>query len=523
MTTNKKRIPNLYVSMAWFVVIFAICCNVHGSSSATDQEGLPATLKAAMKTAAIIDRAVAVYGGKEYLDSINDVNLVLNGRAFSTSRSHSPDEPRTLNANRTVAFQKKQENYRVGGEIHDGDYASTISSSASFWANVITPDEVHLIFPLMKMATRGFALPGIEKFGGSYVPQMVVADLLKNRKKLTWLGQETVAGEVHDLIAFPEGSLGGYTVFAFGKNSGAMTAMKRLGRDPVVGDVVNQARLGGYYKKGGTLYPKTRTELSGDRVTIRYNFETFDLDAKLNADVFAPPENFQVFFNPPNPARKITEIADKVYLITSGSNILVVEFDDYLIVVNASSFDFDAHLELIRETIGDKPIRYFVPLDHHGSRAVRNFIDAGVAIVTPGGNLDYYTKLSQAHPVVNPDNLARQPREPVFEIVDERREFDDGNVRLVLVNVGPIAHARDIFVAYLPELKMAFTTDMFNFNPDALAIAVAEEHMGLLEENLRALKGADFEVETVIPDRGWREPLPMREIENLIDGGTAVP
>ena len=50
---------------------------------------------------------------------------------------------------------------------------------------------------------------------------------------------------------------------------------------------------------------------------------------------------------------------------------------------------------------------------------------------------------------MNPDKLALEPREPEFEIVDERREFADGRVRMVLVNVGPIAHAKDIYVAYL--------------------------------------------------------------------------
>ena len=64
---------------------------------------------------------------------------------------------------------------------------------------------------------------------------------------------------------------------------------------------------------------------------------------------------------------------------------------------------------------------------------------------------------------------------------------------------------------------MALTADMFRFNPDALPMGVADEHMGLLVENLRALKGAGFEVETLLNGRREEWALSVSEVEKLVE------
>ena len=230
MTQNPKRKSGLIVGATIAFLGLALVFSEFGSTPVANEAQTALTLQAAMKTKAIIDRAVEAYGGKDFLESINNVELVVPGTYYSMFRSHSPDERRALKATRTVAFQKQESNYRIGNEIHDGSYTGTLSSSNSYWANLVTEDEAHLVFPLMKGTTRGFALPGIQNSGESFVPHLVLANLVENRRKLTWLGQETFEGETQDLIAFPEGGLGGYTVFAFAQSNGALVVPSMSGK-----------------------------------------------------------------------------------------------------------------------------------------------------------------------------------------------------------------------------------------------------------------------------------------------------
>ncbi|MEE8371236.1 MAG: hypothetical protein V3R73_03740, partial [Sphingomonadales bacterium] len=96
-----------------------------------------------------MDRVALAYGGKAFLDSINNVELRLEGTAFSSGRSHTPDRRRPMPVITTVAIQLKEKNYRYGGDYDDRKYSGTVASVGSNWAQIINEDEVHLLFPLL--------------------------------------------------------------------------------------------------------------------------------------------------------------------------------------------------------------------------------------------------------------------------------------------------------------------------------------------------------------------------------------
>ena len=84
MRQSPKSKPGLIVALAIVFLGLAFVFGEDNSSPAASETQTALTLKAAMKTKAILDRAVEVYGGKALLDGINNVELVVSGTFYST-------------------------------------------------------------------------------------------------------------------------------------------------------------------------------------------------------------------------------------------------------------------------------------------------------------------------------------------------------------------------------------------------------------------------------------------------------
>ena len=163
----------------------------------------------------------------------------------------------------------------------------------------------------------------------------------------------------------------------------------------------------------------------------------------------------------------LTEVAPGVFHATGGSHhSMVVEMADHLIVVEAPLFEerSEAVIAAARERFPDKPIRYAVVthfhMDHSGG--IRTYAAAGATVVGHESIVPFLNGVLTRPSTVRPDALAEASGGSTsVEGVPDTREFTDGTRTLQLLHV-PSGHAEGMLIAYLPQERIAFVSDLYS-------------------------------------------------------------
>jgi len=170
----------------------------------------------------------------------------------------------------------------------------------------------------------------------------------------------------------------------------------------------------------------------------------------------------------PTPApTKETKLADGVYLFESGSNSLVVEFNDHLLVIEpyAGGRGPKPTIDKARQMFPGKPIKYVVVTHHHDdhSGGLRSYIAEGITVVTTPANQQFFETMAASNFTINRDDQTKNQRKPLFEFVrNGKRVFTDGRQTVEIIDIGPSPHAKEMLIAYLPKEKLAFQGDLVN-------------------------------------------------------------
>jgi len=146
-----------------------------------------------------------------------------------------------------------------------------------------------------------------------------------------------------------------------------------------------------------------------------------------------------------------------------------------------------------------KPGRYVINthfhFDHLGG--VRSYIAEGTTIVTTPTSRGVIERAAAATHSMRPDLLSKNPKAPLFEILDSnKREFDDGVRRVELYKFAS-PHVAEMIVAYLPKEKILFEGDLLDI-PEA-GIPPAGDDTADLAAQIQKL---GLQVETIVPVHG---------------------
>jgi glyoxylase-like metal-dependent hydrolase (beta-lactamase superfamily II) len=319
-------------------------------------------------------------------------------------------------------------------------------------------------------------------------PIGIVRAALDPAAKITNLRQE--GG--NDLVDVT--TAGGDTVtLAVDRTTHLPASVSTASYQPYLGDVKNETDFLDYQDVNGVKLPThfvTKVEKWKESdITVKNTVNGAAGDLAAPADVKstgAPPAAAQ-----PQTVN-VDEVAKGIWYLTGASeNSALVEFSDHteLVEVPLGEARAEALFAKARELAPAKPLTKAIVthahFDHSGG--IRRVIAEGLTVVTHEANKSFFEQMAKRSHTVQQDALARNPKEPTFELVTDGGLVQQDAMRtLRIVHFDdPTGHNAHMLMVYFPKEKILFNADLFNWGgnfvryPRAVALDEAIKKNGL--------------------------------------------
>jgi glyoxylase-like metal-dependent hydrolase (beta-lactamase superfamily II) len=284
---------------------------------------------------------------------------------------------------------------------------------------------------------------------------------------------------------------------------------------PYLGDVKNETDFLGYQDVDGLKLPShfvTKIENWKETdVTVKNSVNTANDDLAAPADVkaAAAPSGAQ-------PPQRVDaeEVAKGIWFLTGASeNSALVEFADHAELVEAPLGEARAEALFAKahELLPTKPLTKVIVthahFDHSGG--IRRVIAEGLTVVTHEANKSFFEEMAKRKHAIQQDALAKNPKEPKFELVSDAGTTEKDAMRAVQVIhfEDPTGHNAHMLMVYFPKEKILFNADLFNWGgnfvryPRAMALDDAITKNKLVVDThlpVHGKKGTRKDFETVL-------------------------
>ena len=409
----------------------------------------------------ILDASVTAFGGSAGLQAARRFRVVQSGLRYQLFQNDDPEQPFDgWKLSRTAAVDLDAG--RLFGEYR----VAKPASSYVWWTREFIESNSGWELIMTKKWAVPMSEPGVESMRDfvRLLPQSLLIEAMAAGPSLRAMGTDLVDGRVQDVIGFQRLAL------YFDRETHLLTKYESLYVRNTVGDAVNETRFSDYRRQGGFPVPGRLVQYNAGFLATDAKYDSVELDRPPVAADFEIPKDFarlKVFDAKP----ELSQLAPDVYLVhglQGGFNTMFVAFKDFIVAVEAPEENVFAGISeqaiaMIQKAVPGKPIRYLVQTHHHGdhSSGVRAYIAEGTTVITTAGNKAYLERVAAAPYRMKPDALARSPKPVQIEILNKKRVIGDGDRTIELYEVGPL-HTREMVIAYLPQEKILFQSDLFN-------------------------------------------------------------
>jgi hypothetical protein len=262
-----------------------------------------------------------------------------------------------------------------------------------------------------------------------------------------------------------------------------VTGVKTWIPNPVLGDMPVETTYSDYKDFSGLKFPSHILEKQG-------GFPTLDLvvtSARANVDGAALQVPEAVLRAKSAPEAVTPEkLADGVWLMHGRASSVLIEFRDFLAVVDAPTDENRslAVIAAIKRLVPDKPIRYVVNTHHHfdHSGGLRTYVAEGATVITHEGNKAFYESAWKQPRTLEPDKLSQNPKEANFITYKTKYVLTDGSRSVeVHLTIGDL-HDEFLSFAYFPKEKLLVEVDDFSDRyATALSLSLWNNLLGNLE------------------------------------------
>jgi glyoxylase-like metal-dependent hydrolase (beta-lactamase superfamily II) len=390
----------------------------------------------------VIDKAVTAHGGNERLSGLESVVIEHETITWAVDQSLKPEAPWDQNASTGITAINLDEqlfmtrNRGTGGgfefdgaTIINGDDSFQLNYRSGTIARVAEPDFDTTSGPMIRVT-----------------PALLVRTLRDRQQNAYFLGEVEEDGRKFEVVGFSM-TVGPAISLYFDKGDHRPYRSERM--FPGVGLV--QYRFSDYETVDGIAFNRNfELTLNGDP-----NMERNNLSVKVNeplGELLAADDSLDPIPEVIPDELRRQEISDGIYLIGgSGTYAMFVDMGEYIVATGATG-GIPERIELLRDVVGDKPIRYAVMTHHHFDHVmgVSAYEAEGATLITAPTHETIVRRAAE-----DGDSLK-------LKTVDERFVLESGSRVVEIIDVGPTAHSEELLVTYLPEEKLLFQADHFS-------------------------------------------------------------
>jgi glyoxylase-like metal-dependent hydrolase (beta-lactamase superfamily II) len=440
---------------------FALCA-LAAASAPGPARAETAAERSCREARAALEVAIRAAGGADALRAIRIVSRVGRAAVFNQGQSLDPEAAYTQRALDVVATADLERQWSAV------ESATTAAGNPPSRALAVFKGDAGFVFNRVTsvLAPMSPAALAAARSDLARDPAVVLLTAAGRAETLRSLGSQSVDGRPHRVVSFADRD-GNQIALYIDAGSGVVTKQEVLADNAVLGDVAVEVFYSDHRRVAGVLMPFRVVTRTAGRVTQDLRYSQIKVNGGAAGALFEPPaQAVRVSAIPPPTKVTVTRLGKDVYFAGGSShNSLFVSFRDHVLLVEApqSVERTQAVLAAIRETVGDKPVRYVVPTHYHFDHlgGLRAAIAAGATVVTTSGNRAQVERMAAAPHAIRPDALSRAPRRPAIQIVSGKRVFTDGAHTVEIHELGATAHVDQMLVAYLPAERVVFVSDLF--------------------------------------------------------------
>jgi hypothetical protein len=234
-----------------------------------------------------------------------------------------------------------------------------------------------------------------------------------------------------------------------------------------MGDVAMVTTFADYGDVGGLKMPRRLTTKMDKYLQLDLQVEDYFLDADVNG-LAAPAAVKSAAVPAPPPVVVTAEPVGKGiwWLAGSGNHRSVVfEFDDHLVLfeVPLNEARSQAVIDKAR-TLSAKPLTTAIVSHHHfdHSGGLRVAVAEGLTIITHRANEAFFRDLLARKHTLVPDALAKNPRDAMFQFVDDQLTLKDQSMEVQLYHLLDNPREGTNLYAYVPRDRMLVQADLYD-------------------------------------------------------------
>jgi glyoxylase-like metal-dependent hydrolase (beta-lactamase superfamily II) len=513
-----------------FAIVLAMLILLSGCSS-TQPTGPDAAR-------ALIDESAMAMGGWTAINAVKSHEIITAGTDLEPMQAVKPDgEPRTINRfsqGIIVDFEKERmrltfDAIREYPNTQPVKFTEVINGEAGM---LETPDAKGNMVrePLhpSRLATR---LRDVRRL------PIRLLQTAKSGSDLNRVADKKEGGKTVHIIRYKDGDLPVEVHFdSFNKLALRVIYTED---DPIYGDTLNELAFAEWRDYNGVRLPQVMaTFLNGNKIreerarNIINNPRYDEAGLIVPDDVKAQPAVGEAIISQ-WPLRRVVmgvgyqdfgreqkvefvEVAKGVYHVKGSTHhTLAVEMKDHIVVVEAPLFEERslAVIKALEAKIPNKPIKYVVMthfhIDHSGG--IRAYAAKGATILTQEDNVPFVKTVLSRPKTIRPDSLSKAGKTaPNVEGVKNVKSLTDGERTIELREV-PNPHSTGMLVAYLPNEKLVFVSDLFT--PGTPVEPTNTNGVNNAAALYAALTGANLMVDRIVGGHG--DIAPVRELAKV--------
>ncbi|HYX65856.1 MAG TPA: MBL fold metallo-hydrolase [Burkholderiales bacterium] len=452
---------------------------------------------------ALVERAAEAMGGRERLAAIRTFSAKGTFRQWEPEQSEAPDgEMRFGNEGR---FEAAVDNARAAAR-YDYEKRFAYPAPRTFrYSELVTPragyvlgvdsnsrnaQSLKTIPPAHSMSSLRLATTQREELRASAAA--LVAAMSADASSLRPAVDLAAGGAVYPSLSY------GPFIVAFDPQSGLPARVRTLDYDNIWGDVNYDVVYSDWRDVVGVKIPMHRRyELNG-RVVQEVQLTEARINPPLDAANFQVPEALRADAAPPatgnvpyqwvirrqfigiyldsentsydtraSQGLRFDELAPGVFHVVGGThNSLLVEMSDHLVVVDAPISDAQSLwvLNEAQRRFPGKPVRWLILTHHHMDHAggLRAYLAQGATLVVGRGAREHFRRVLASPMERDPDmKPADFSQVPIMEVPDSHLISDARGRQVIVYAVQNNPHAQGMLIAYLPEARLGFVSDLW--------------------------------------------------------------